>query len=182
MNLLWDQEPVVAANDFSPFTGEVALPAGVGDASAQARPPLTAAAGTRPQRRRLLELGLAYGDGAQELEARACKADTERRQMDRAAGAGQDGTAGETPGEGDEAPTETPSVRAIAAVTEDIRSTLRESQRLIGELGTLKERENGLRRKLMELLNGGDEAEEARRRPAPSPGAGLPTLKWPRED
>ena len=68
MNLLWDQEPVVAPSEFSPFSHEVALPARISDASSQARAPLAPAAGTRPRRRSLLEIGLAHGDGADELD------------------------------------------------------------------------------------------------------------------
>lgn len=154
MNLLWDQKPVVAPNDFSPFSGEVSSPAGVGDASCQVRAPLTPAAGTRPQRRSLLELGLAHGDGARELEERACKADAERRQTDRAMGAEQDGAGGEAIGESDDAPAETPSVQAIAAVTEDIRATQAKTARLTSELADLKAREAELQLRLMAMLNG----------------------------
>jgi hypothetical protein len=169
MNLLWDQEPLVAPADFSPFTGVVASPVELQDPSSQPQASKVRAstrpdAVTRPRRRSLLELGLAHGAGAAELEARARAVDTARRQQDRASGVdrepafeqaggvGQDGGTGEATAQGTDGRAEGQRVQAIAALAEEIRTTLAATKRLTGELKDLETKQEVLQRQLTSLL------------------------------
>ena len=147
MNLLWDQEPLVAPADFNPFTGVVASPVELDDPASQPRAPTKPGAVTRPRRRSLLELGLAHGAGAANLEARASAVDAARREQDRArqqqdgnGGRGQPGGDGEAAadatGQDSDGRTAGQRVQAIAAIAEEIRTTLAATKRLTGELDT----------------------------------------------
>ncbi len=167
MNLLWDQAPVVAPSDFSPFTGAVVVPVAVADASSQARAPTKPGVATRPRRRNLLELGLAHGAGAAELEASARAVDAARRHQDRASGVdrepafeqaggvGQDGGTGEATAQGKDGRTDLPRVQAIAALAGEIGTTLAATKRLTGELAKLEAKQEELRRQLTALLEDG---------------------------
>jgi hypothetical protein len=158
MNLLWDQEPLVAAADFSPFSGVVASPVAPEAPSSQVRASTKPGAVTRPRRLNLLELGLAHGAGAVELEARASAVDAARREQDRKTGAdraGGDGAAAAAAGQDRDGPAAGPRVQAIAAIAEEIRTTLAATQRLTGELAALGLRESELRRQLTTLLEDG---------------------------
>ncbi len=160
MNLLWDQAPLVAPADFSPFTGVVAAPVEPLDPALQPRASTKPGAVTRPERRNLLELGLAHGDGAAALEAGANAVDAARRGQDRQRGAdrpevdgdgGDDGEAAAA-GRSQDAPVAGQRVQAIAALAEEIRTTLAATQRLTAELKEIGVREGELRRQLTALL------------------------------
>jgi hypothetical protein len=167
MNLLWDRAPVVAPSDFSPFTGAVVTPARLQDASSQPRPSAKPGAVTRPRRLNLLELGLAHGTGAAELEAGARAVDAVLRQQDRASGAdrepafeqaggvGQDGSTGEATARGKDGRAEVPRVQAIAALAGEIGTTLAATKRLTAELAKLEVKQEELRRQLTALLEDG---------------------------
>ena len=131
-------EPTVAPSDFCPFTKEVAMPEPMPvagrDASTRVRAALKGGAVTRPVRRNLLELGLAHGQGADALEARAAKADAVQREADGMAGVGATGVDRDTPAEdgGDAKAAEPPDPAAIAAMAGEIREIVRKRDRLAG--------------------------------------------------
>lgn len=155
MNLLWDQAPLVAPADFSPFTGVVAAPVEPLDPASQPRASTKPGAVTRPERRNLLELGLAHGDGAAALEAGARKLDAARREQDRQRGTDRPEVDGDGDGEAAAASPEQEAgerVQAIAALAEEIRTTLATTERLTAELAELDLREGELRRQLTALL------------------------------
>jgi hypothetical protein len=88
---------------------------------------------TRPERRNLLELGLAHGDGAAALEAGARKLDAARREQDRQRGTERPEIDGDGDGEAAAASPEQEAgerVQAIAALAEEIRTTLATTERL----------------------------------------------------
>jgi hypothetical protein len=168
VNLLWDQEPLVAPADFSPLTGALASPIEPDDPAAQARPSAKPDAVTRPRRLNLLELGLAHGAGAMALEAAAHAVDAARRERDRArrqqdgsghadrmAGGAEEAALGEEaiPGRGVRA--EGQRVQAVAALASEIRTTLAATKRLTGELAKLEVKQEELRRQLTALLEDG---------------------------
>ena len=180
-------EPTVAPSDFCPFTKEVAMPARVRDASTRVRPASTGGATTRPVRRNLLEMGLACGQGAAELEARAATADAMQREADREAGVDGDALAEEAvKGKA----VEPPDPAAIAAMAGEIREIVRKRDQLAEELAGLDRERAELQAKLMALL---DMAGVRPRPAAPEPaslsaGGGLPrnaylpTHRWNRTD
>ena len=191
MTLIWPMEPTVAPSDFDPFTREVAMPVAGRDASTRVRAASKPGGVTRPVRRNLLELGLACGQGAVELDARAQKTDAARREADRAAGVG-----GEAPDE-DGAAAEAASPRepaAIAAMASEIREIAHKRDKLAEELAGLDEQRTALQAKLMTLL--GKPGVQRPTAPEPSlsagtgpsagtglpPGTGLPTHRWNRTD
>ena len=186
MTLMWDSEPVVAASDFCPFTREVAMPVPMPiagrDASTRVRAALKGGAVTRPVRRNLLEMGLACGQGAAELEARALEDDAAERKADRAAGVDAS-----TPAEeGDEAAADNraPDPAALEALATEIQTIVRKRDKLAEELAGLDRQRAELQAELMALLG------EAGLRPPPAapappalpPGTGLPTHRWNRTD
>jgi hypothetical protein len=172
MNLLWNQEPVVARAEFSPFSGVVTPQIELQDPSSQPRASTRPGGVTRPRRLNLLELGLACGAGAAELEARAGTIDAAQRQQDRArgqqdrkSGAGRpvgDGAAapelsaerGMEAGQDQEMRAEGQRVQAIAALASEIRTTLAATKRLTGELKALETKQEALRQRLTALLGG----------------------------
>jgi hypothetical protein len=174
MTMLWPMEPTVAASDFDPFTKEVAMPVTVQSTSTRVRATAKPGATTRPVLRNLLEMGLACGDGAEELEGRLQEADAAKRQADKAAGAAVDACS--NPGDDDGATT-APDPRAIAAATSALQSMHQRRSRLAEELETLGRQEAALKAALLRLLGRGRPPAEPER-PAPSPGTGLPTAAW----
>jgi hypothetical protein len=182
MTMIWPMEPTVAPSDFSPFTKEVAMPVTVRDASTRVRAASGGGALTRPARRNLLELGLACGQGADALEAKAATADVAARMADRAAGVDRAGTA-EKAGE-DEAAGGRPEPAAIAAMATEIREIGRKRDRLAEELAGLDRQREEVQAKLMALLGkaGVRMKPTAPEPPALPPGTGLPTHRWNRTD
>ena len=148
---MWDSEPVVVPSDFCPFTKEVAMPARVRDASTRVRAALKAGGVTRPVRRNLLEMGLAHGQGAAELEAAALEDQASKRKADKAAGVDRDAPADE----GSEAEAAgPPDPGALEALATEIRDTARKRDKLAEELAGLDQQRTALQAKLMALLGG----------------------------
>lgn len=153
MNLLWDQAPLVAPADFSPFTGAVAAPVEPDDPALQPRASTKPGAVTRPRRRSLLELGLAHGADAAALEAGARKLDAARHEQDRQRGADRtevDGD-GEAAAAGSERE-EGERMQVIAALAQEIRTTLAATERLTSVLVEMEEKRDALQRQLAALL------------------------------
>jgi hypothetical protein len=174
MTMLWPMEPTVAASDFDPFTKAVAMPVTVQSTSTRPRAAAKSSATTRPVLRNLLEMGLACGDGVEELEGRLQQTDAAQRQADRAAAAAAN--EGSEPGnDNDEATTApAPDPRAIAAATSALQSMHQRRSRLAEELETLDRQEAALKAALLRLLGRG----RVPTKPAPPDlpaGTGLPT-------
>ena len=154
---------------------------------------------TRPVRPNLLELGLACGQGAEALEAKAATADAVQRVADRMAGFGAAGVDRDKPIEGNgdadkageaEAAGGASDPAALAAMATDIREIGRKRDRLAEELAGLDRQQAEMQAKLMALLG------KAGVRPGPTapkppslsagvglpPGTGLPTHRWNRTD
>ncbi len=170
---------VVAAADFNPFTKEVAMPVTVQSGSTRPRAASKPGGVTRPVRKNLLELGLAYGEGAAELDARAQQADAARHEADRSAGVGAAGVERDAPAaEGGEAKADDPA--AIAAMAGEIREIVRQRDRLTEELANLDKQRAELQAKLMQALG---KAGVPSRPTAPEPPAlplneFLPKAAW----
>ncbi len=150
--MLWPIVPTVAAADFDPFTREVAMPVTAQSASSRPRAVAKPGAVSWPKRLNLLEMGLACGDGAAELEARmaeaaatAARADADERTE----------SGGDQPGDDDDgAKTATaPDPSTIAAATTALQAMHQRRSRLAEELATLDRQEATLRAELMRLLN-----------------------------
>ena len=183
MTLIWPMEPTVAPSDFDPFTKEVAMPVTLRDASTRARAALQGGTVTRPVRRNLLELGLACGQGADALEAKAATADAVQRKADRMAGFGvagvdRTGTA-EQAGE-PEAEAGGLAPAALASLAGDIREIVRKRDRLAEELAGLDRQREEMQAKLMALLGkaGVRSRPTAPAPPALPPGEYLPKAAW----
>lgn len=172
---------VVAASDFDPFTREVVMPVTVQSSSTRPRASMKPGGVTRPARRNLLELGLACGQGAVELEAEAHKADAVRREAERAAGHDRGGAA-EDVGKADDAAEKDaalPDPAAIAATATEIRELGRKRDRLAEELADLDRQRAELQAELMRLLGRKDRGVPSQPEAADvPPGAGLPMAAW----
>jgi hypothetical protein len=178
--MLWPMEPTVAASDFDPFTKAVAMPVTVQSASTRPLPSAKGGATTRPMRRNLLEMGLACGDGAAELEAALQQADAAERQADKAAGV--DGSIrAEDAGEADGAAAGAADPAALEALATEIQAIARKRDRLAEELADLERERAELQAQLMALLGKAglrSPRPTAPAPPAPPPGTGLPTAAW----
>ena len=176
MTFMWDSEPVVAPSDFCPFTKEVAMPEPMPvagrDASTRVRAALKGGAVTRPVRRNLLELGLAHGQGAAELEAAAVQADALQREADRAAGVDGATPADETREAEAAGP---PDPAALEALATEIRDKARKRERLAEELAGLDRERAELQAKLMQALG---KAGLRSPRPAASAPPALPATEY----
>ena len=127
-------------------------------------------------------LGLAHGQGAEELEAAAVTADAVQREADRAAGVDRDGPE-EDGGEAD-ADGRAADPAAIAALASDIQGIVRKRDQLAEELAGLDRQRAELQAKLMGLLGkaGVRPRPPAPAPPAPPPGEHLPKAAWRRPE
>ena len=117
------------------------------------------AAVTRARRLNLLELGLACGAGAAELEARTAEAAAGQARVDGTAGDAADEPGGDEPGGSSEEATTAPAPdpRALAAATSALQAMHQKRSRLSEELEALDRQQAALKSVLMRLL-GRDQA------------------------
>jgi hypothetical protein len=174
MTMFWPFVPTVAAAEFDPLRKDAAMPVTEDTLATRPRPAAKPGAVTRPKRLNLLELGLACGAGAAELESRTAEAAAKQAQAD-----GTADKAADVPGGDGEAENKAPAPdpRAIAAATSALQAMHRKRSRLAEELEALDQQEQALKAALMRLLNRG-RPPPAPATPAPPAGAGLPTAAW----